>query len=236
MKVKSDVGFFVFFALLALILFLTRPKIVFWEEVFFKVEAPLAAFRRTLTSRSTPIADQQREKALDQSELVSCREENQAMKKLLEAPSRSPRPLLPVRVFSQGNNLAVDAGRRDGLFFHQAVIAAGVLVGQVVQVGESTSQIRLLSDSQSELLVRLERDGHFLFTTHQKALVLDRLKQDEDVRVGDIVVAAGEDAWPPDLLIGQVSEVMPISAKVFRQAKVTPSVDYQALTSVFIWQ
>jgi rod shape-determining protein MreC len=225
---------FAVLAIISLVLFLVKPKIVFLEQFFFKVEASLATFRQSLMSRPTIIIDRQREQALDQSELASCREENQAMQKLLESPARLPKPLVSARVFLQGTKLAINLGRRDGLVIGQPILAEGFLIGQVSDVGEGVASARLLDDSQSELLVRLYRDDHFLLTTRIKALVLDRLKQDEEVKVGDLIFSAGEDRWPSDLLLGRVSEVMPKEAKLFHQAKVKPLLDYRALTTVFI--
>jgi len=48
------------------------------------------------------------------------------------------------------------------------------------------------------------------------------------------VVTSGEEGWLGDLVIGQVEEVLPKSAEVYKKAKVTSLVDYQKLRIVFL--
>ncbi|PJC75981.1 hypothetical protein CO010_03935, partial [Candidatus Shapirobacteria bacterium CG_4_8_14_3_um_filter_39_11] len=51
---------------------------------------------------------------------------------------------------------------------------------------------------------------------------------------GDLVITSGEENWLPDLLIGQIEEVLPKTAELYQTARVSALLDYQKLRIVFI--
>jgi cell shape-determining protein MreC len=65
-------------------------------------------------------------------------------------------------------------------------------------------------------------------------LLLDKVLQTEDIMKGDLVVSSGEQDFPADLVIGQISDVFGKSAELYQKARVQPLLDYRNLTVVFI--
>jgi len=120
------------------------------------------------------------------------------------------------------------------------VISENILVGRVTAVDEFISRVQKLDDVRTKIPVVVKRPGGVgvqargLLVTQGGSLILDRVLQSEDIQKGDLVVTSGEEGWLGDLVIGQVEEVLPKSAEVYKKAKVTPLVDYQKLRIVFL--
>jgi rod shape-determining protein MreC len=66
-------------------------------------------------------------------------------------------------------------------------------------------------------------------------LTLDMLSQDVQVQTGDVVLTSGLGGeYPPDLLIGQVSNVRKRESDLFQEATVQPVVDFSRLEIVLV--
>jgi rod shape-determining protein MreC len=66
-------------------------------------------------------------------------------------------------------------------------------------------------------------------------LTLDMLTQDVQVQTGDVVLTSGLGGeYPPDLLIGQVSNIRKRESDLFQEATVQPVVDFSRLEIVLV--
>jgi cell shape-determining protein MreC len=130
---------------------------------------------------------------------------------------RGVRPGAPVC----SNCFDIERGRRDGLRDGMAVLLSEVLVGYVDSVGTHTSQVRLLSDPDTEMRVRTGRfvgdrfepsELVFWLTGKGRGLTEIRDVRREDaengaVRVGDVVLAdPSASAAPAAMTIGRISQ------------------------------
>ncbi|MSP82015.1 MAG: rod shape-determining protein MreC [Alphaproteobacteria bacterium] len=123
----------------------------------------------------------------------------------------------------------VNAGRQDGVTKGQAVVAAEGLVGRVVEVGDRTARVLLLTDLNSRIPVRLEstRDSAILAGDNSDRLRLNFLPADAVPTQGDRVITSGEGGQiPPGLPAGLVVGVEDGSVIV------RPLVDWQRLEFV----
>ncbi|CAK0769233.1 Cell shape-determining protein MreC [uncultured Gammaproteobacteria bacterium] len=107
-------------------------------------------------------------------------------------------------------SVIVAAGRRDGLRKGQAVIAGSGLVGRVVEVGEWSARILLVTDISARVPVLLEgsRQRAVLAGDNSSQPRLLYLPPDSQVAVGDRVVTSGHGGqFPSGLPVGVVSQV-----------------------------
>ena len=109
-------------------------------------------------------------------------------------------------VRSLGVNLGHDNGIRDG----QAAVGSRGLVGRVVQTGERSARLLLITDLNARIPVVLEqsRQRAVLGGDNTDLPMLLHLPPDSGVAVGDRVVTSGDgDMFPPGLLVGMVESI-----------------------------
>lgn len=202
-----------------------------------------------------------RQLAVDSSQLLTCLEENEAMRRLLGAPLPPQWKFLPAKVVGVSGKMRIDKGRRDGVEEGMMVVSENILVGKIVSLEETSALVQLPIDPNSKIPVVVKKPASakgprlssaespsagvqargLLLAQSGGKLILDRILQSEDIRAGDLVLTAGESdlpageaGWLSDLLIGQIEEVLGREAEVYKQARVSPLLDYQSLRIVFL--
>lgn len=148
----------------------------------------------------------------------------------------------PVGAFVQA--IVIAAGSRNGVRVNDSVITADGLVGLVTRVTPSTARIQLLTDQEaavSAIDIRTRAEGivrHARGT--RETLVLDRVRKQDVVRVGDEVVTAGWRAgdlsslYPKGIAIGEVTSVGQTDTDLYQQVQVDPYVDFGLLDAVLV--
>lgn len=105
-------------------------------------------------------------------------------------------------------SVLLNVGARDGIIDGWATIDGLGLAGRISGVGENTSRVILLTDSNSRLPVTIQPSGQraILSGDNSARPPLEFIESPELVRPGDRVVSSGDGGvFPPDLLIGQVA-------------------------------
>ena len=182
-----------------------------------------------------------RQLAVNQNKLVLCQEENEKMRRLLGAPLPPSWKFLPAKVIGLSGRMMINKGEKDGVKKGMMVVSENILVGRVVQVSLHDSFVELPSSPASKIPVIVKRtsaagvQARGILSGRPAGLVLGNVLQAEDIRKGDLVVTSGEIAgWLPDLLIGQIDEVLTKPAEIYKKARVSPLVDYKNLRIVFL--
>jgi rod shape-determining protein MreC len=106
--------------------------------------------------------------------------------------------------------LLVNAGRRDGVMNGQAAVAAGGLAGRIVEAGERSARLLLLTDLNSRVPVVLESSRYRAVLAGDNTAMprLSFLPTNAQARVGDRLVTSGHGGvFPPGLPVGVVSAV-----------------------------
>jgi rod shape-determining protein MreC len=148
----------------------------------------------------------------------------------------------PVGAFVQA--IVIAAGSRNGVRVNDSVVTADGLVGLVTRVTPSTARIQLLTDQEAavsavDLGTRAEGIVRHARGTRE-TLVLDRVRKQDVVRVGDDVVTAGWRAsglsslYPKGIPIGEVTSVGQTDTDLFQQVQVDPYVDFGLLDAVLV--
>jgi rod shape-determining protein MreC len=104
-------------------------------------------------------------------------------------------------------SVLLNVGNRDGIRDGWATTDGLGLVGRIFGVGEATSRVILLTDSNSRVPVTIQPSGQraMLMGDNSALPVLEFIEYPEQVRPGDRVVSSAEGAvFPAGLLVGQV--------------------------------
>lgn len=123
-------------------------------------------------------------------------------------------------------SVLINVGARDGILDGWATMDGIGVVGRISGVGERTSRVILLTDSNSRVPVTVQPSGQKgLLSGDNTALPpIEFLEKGDEVRPGDRVVSSGDGGlFPAGLLVGQV--VMGND----RRLRVSLSADYQRL-------
>lgn len=170
-------------------------------------------------------------------------QENVRLRKLLELPATMPElETIGARVVARdpGNwykTLVIDRGTRAGIKVDTVVLAAGGVVGRVVQVTANTAEVLLISDQRSAVgaMGQFSRDVGVLKggdgTSGDCRLVY--LPRNATIRPGEIVVTSGLGGlFPKGLILGTVTEVTAEEYGLGKYARVKPAVDLDHLEEV----
>ena len=121
----------------------------------------------------------------------------------------------------------LDRGSAEGVEVGQAVIDAGGMLGQVVQVSEHGATALLLTDASHSLPVQVVRTGLRLVavgTGRSDSLSVPNIPQSADIREGDLLVTSGIGGrFPAGFAVGTVRAVGPDDTRLFLLADVAPA-------------
>ena len=154
--------------------------------------------------------------------------------------SQSDIPMMAARVIGGSAGTAsltieLDRGERDGIRRNMGVITPDGVVGKIVEVFPTTSQVLLMSDKDSGV-------GALLAETRTHGVVkgsgdpdprMDYVVNDEKVHPGEMIVTSGEDRiFPKGLLIGTVAGAR--DGNPFQNIRVQPAARLDRLEDVLI--
>jgi len=141
---------------------------------------------------------------------------------------------------SSGSDLSrivyIDKGENDGLKADMPVVTADGIVGKVLLVSASVSQVLLINDQSSGVGVILEKSRlqGVLRGTPNGEVILDRVMSDEQVAPGEKVLSSGGDQiFPKGMPVGAVSKVSQ-GKEVFLNIKIKPAADLSRLEEVLV--
>ncbi len=135
--------------------------------------------------------------------------------------------------------LLVDVGTRQGIAVGAPVLASGgVLVGTIVDAGDVTSNVRLLTAEGTNVAVRVEKqDGPSGILVGERGVGtrLTLVPQSEALQPKQTVVTSDVNPQvPSSLLIGTISVIDAAPGALFQTATVIPSISYESLNVVTI--
>ena len=151
-----------------------------------------------------------------------------------------PSESIAARVISSGASenahlLILDRGRDAGLRPDMPVIVPEGIVGKILHVFSSTSQVLLLSDTESGVAALLEnsRVHGVLKGKNPELATLQYVSNDEEVAVGERLLTSGEDrVHPKGLPVGVVVETR--RGETFQEITVQPFAKLNRLEEVLV--
>lgn len=121
----------------------------------------------------------------------------------------------------------LDLGSAEGVEVGQAMIDAGGMLGQVVEVSARGATALLLTDANHAVPVQVVRTGLRLVavgTGRSDALRVPNIPRSADVRVGDVLVTSGIGGrFPAGFAVGRVVSVAPDESRLFLEAEAVPA-------------
>ena len=134
--------------------------------------------------------------------------------------------------------LTIDRGSRDLVDADLAVIAPAGIVGRIVgRPGLRAAQVQLLIDRNAAAGALIERTravGIVVGQDDPAVFSMEYVSNQEDVAVGDRVIASGADGiFPHGFTIGTVAEVSR-GPELYKRIRVTPAVDFTRLEQVLV--
>lgn len=141
--------------------------------------------------------------------------ENQSLRELLNVKADPTLVFVTARVISDAGgsfvkSVLLPVGARDKVQKGNAVMSGHGLVGRVMEVGQSSSRVLLVTDLNSHIPVVLQgtRTKAILAGKNQDLMKLERLPPDSGMAVGTRVVTSGDGGQlPADLPIGTIVAV-----------------------------
>lgn len=217
------------------------------------VVAPVLSVLRQPVAAIRDVIGQARELANLRSENVRLREENSRLHEWEEAARRyerdnaSLRRLLkvtngPLSTFVSAHivgdsgsafvrTMLLDAGGRDGVEKGQAVVSEAGMVGRVVEVGQRSARVLLLTDLNSRIPVRIDGKQYrgVLSGDNSDQPRVDFLPATAQVQAGDRVITSGDGGLlPSGIEIGIVTSVIDGAVRV------QPFADWHDLDAVSV--
>lgn len=122
--------------------------------------------------------------------------------------------------------MLLNKGADVGLHIGQPLLDARGLIGQIIEVGPSTSRAMLITDRQHAVPVRVNRNGIRAIlagTGELDSLQLMYVPDSADVKVGDVLVSSGlGQRFPAGYPVAMVTEVKRTGATEFAQISARP--------------
>lgn len=173
--------------------------------------------------------------AVDQAEFSVLKIENENLREQLGFFERQSFRYVSARIIKRSalptdTVFVIDRGSDDGIVNGSAVVVAnGHLIGKVIEVKSKNSVVQSVLGYKTEVAVSLLNSSRTIGLcqgTGGALLSLLFIPQDEIVAVNDLVVTSGlEEAIPPGLTVGVVTDVKHDQAAPFQTATVEPLID-----------
>ncbi|MGE5204675.1 MAG: rod shape-determining protein MreC [Chlamydiota bacterium] len=196
---------------------------------------------RGVRAQNQKLQDEIEQLRLQQVRLAEDAGQARRLQRLLGFKEQFIAKTLPAQVIgSSGSDMSrvvyIDKGEGDGVRQEMAVITADGVVGKVLRVFPSTSQVLLINDPSSGVGAILEKSRlqGVIKGTPNGELVLDKMMSDERVEPGDqLLTSGGDQIFPKGLPIGTVKSVSP-GKDVFLRVAVKPAAQLSQLEEVLV--
>jgi rod shape-determining protein MreC len=198
-------------------------------------------FLRGVRAENRQLKQQIEQMRLEQVRLSEDADQAHRLQQLLGFREQFVAKTVPAQVIGSGGSdlsriIYIDKGGNDGIKRDFAVITANGIVGKVLEVFPSVSQVLLINDQTSGVGAMLEKSRlqGVLKGTPDGEVVLQRVMSDEKVAPGDLVLSSGGDRiFPKGLPVGTVSKVSP-GHEMFLNIQVKPAADLSRLEEVLV--
>ncbi len=164
-------------------------------------------------------------------QFMALKAENERLRALLGSRARLPSEVLISEIIGVTpgpgtHRVLLDKGAGDDVRLGDAVIDAGGLFGQVVEVGGYTSRVMLITDPNHAVPVQVNRNGVRSIaggTGQLDLLQLENVSVTADIREGDLLETSGLGGrFPPGYPVGVVDAVVIEPTAAFASVSVRP--------------
>jgi rod shape-determining protein MreC len=196
-----------------------------WSVSRFTSRQHLLEDNEALTSQITLMNEQLQR-------FVVLQQENQNLRKLLDAPVQQEMHKMIAQLMAVDNNpyshqIVINKGAIDGVYPGQSVLDESGIIGQVSEVGTTNSRVLLISDVTHAIPARISRNNVTLIVNgigDVNELSLEHVPHSIDMKEGDLLISSGlGNVFIQGYPIGVISSILRDESQPFAQVKVTPS-------------
>jgi rod shape-determining protein MreC len=240
---RRNVQIFLLFFLVALLLIFFKAGRFFDFGVLMRL---LPQPQKTVNQLLNPpdnLESSYQELLSQNTRLQALAQENDSLRALLNLKAKANYDLKVANILSRDllnqNLLVIDVGESDGAVPGQAVVVNdGVIIGKIIEVRADASVVRLLTDGLSKVAVNIgdsQNVAGVLTGLLGLGMNLSYIPQEQVINKGDLVLTSGlNEKIPAGLVIGKVEEVKFSQEELFKQATVSPLLDYSTLFLVAV--
>ncbi len=131
----------------------------------------------------------------------------------------------------------INRGARDSIRVNMPVINQQGLIGRVISVSETVSQVQLLTDPTHRVAARVATSREMGIVKYRTldGMLLDNFPIQGVVEVGDQILSSGLGGiYPAGLVIGQVGSIERPEDAVFCQIVINPAVNFNSIEELFV--
>lgn len=175
----------------------------------------------------------------DIANLGELQKENETLRTQLSMNLPTEWELVMVRVLGidregLSGHIIIDAGSDEGLESGQVVILGKLLVGEVRDVYETTSRVRLVSSPNSNIVAMDQETGaKGLVHGSLDGIVLEDVLENEQLNNGDTVMV-WSDKMPSGLMIGRITSIDSQPTAATLRAVIDPGVSLEDIDILFV--
>ena len=175
-----------------------------------------------------------REASVQLTELAALREENQALRALLENSDRALSKNLITKPISSFAKPVLAIGSDSGLQVGSLVLGQGNLLGVVEEVSQQQARVLLLKNMLEQGIVAKTESGVMgIVKGDGRNILLTEVASDETLNLRERVVTVGQEGIPPDIFIGRIISFKEINpAKSTQEAILQQDVNFYELSLV----
>jgi len=175
-------------------------------------------------------------------QLEEAEKENKRLKDILSFKDKANLNIAAARVISfDSSNLrksvVIDKGKKQGIRAGNPVITKDGIVGMVLRVADSVSQVVLVNDPEFSMGAKIKRSNAIgvISGSLGGGCRLRYLDLDEDVNIGDEVVSLGQNSrFPSGMVIGEVVDISKEQSGLSLFAIIKPRAKLSSLQEVLV--
>ena len=174
------------------------------------------AGRAALLDENTRLRERQMFLNVQLQKLTTLEAENRRLRSLLESAVNTPERVLIAELLAVDFNpyrhhILLNRGRQHGIYVGQPVLDQDGIIGQIIRADPYTSTAILITDPNHALPIQINRTGArtlALGTGNFQELELPHIPNNEDVKVGDVLVTSGMGGrFPRGYPVGTITQV-----------------------------
>lgn len=217
-----------------------RNFIVNWQarnyQIVLGLTQPVNKLRQfwKLRQKLEDLEYRYRESSVQLTELEALREENQALKKLIENTDRGLEKNLIARPISSFAKPVLAISSDSGVQIGSVVLGEGSLLGLVENFSHQQARVLLLKDMLNQgIVAKTESGARGIVKGDGKNILLLEVASEAELNLRDRVLTVGQEGIAADIFIGRIANLKNIdSAKATQEAILQQDVSFHELSLV----
>jgi rod shape-determining protein MreC len=134
-------------------------------------------------------------------------------------------------------SILINIGKKQGASVDDAVVFGSALVGRITAAGNSSSRAMLITDPASNIPSRFleSRIQGMVQGTGDDTCKVKYISRNVEIKEGDVVISSGIGGiFPKSIYIGDIVAIEDHGAKLFKDIKLKPKIDFSKMEHVLV--